>query len=102
MHGSKFLISYSSENQIDMFDSVLSKKKEQLLSIRENLHSQATQIQKLGIQSPHLYMVWFGLVWFMALRYFSYILAVSCIGGGNRSTRRKPPTCRKSLIKLIT
>ena len=102
MHGSKFLISYSSENQIDMFDSVLSKKKEQLLSIRENLHSQATQIQKLGIQSPHLYMVWFGLVWFMALRYFSYILTVSCIGGGNRSTRRKPPTCRKSLIKLIT
>jgi hypothetical protein len=34
-----------------MFDSVLSKKKEQLLSIRENLQSQATQIQKLGIQS---------------------------------------------------
>lgn len=56
MHGSKVVISYSSENQIDMFDSVLSKKKEQLLSIRENLQSQATQIQKLGIQSPHLYM----------------------------------------------
>jgi len=61
MHGSKFVISYSSENQIDMFDSVLSKKKEQLLSIRENLQTQTTQIQKLGIQSPHLYMVWFGL-----------------------------------------
>ena len=28
-------------------------------------------------------MVWFGLVWIMALRYFSYILAVSFIGGGN-------------------
>ena len=28
--------------------------------------------------------------------YFSYIVAVSLIGGGNRSTRRKPPTCRKS------
>lgn len=63
MHGSKFVISYSSENQIDMFDSVLSKKKEQLLSIRENLQSQATQIQKLGIQSPYVYMVWIGLVY---------------------------------------
>ena len=26
--------------------------------------------------------------------YFSYIMAVSFIGGGNQSTRRKPPTCR--------
>jgi hypothetical protein len=25
-----------------------------------------------------------------------YIVAVSVIGGGNRSARRKPPTCRKS------
>jgi hypothetical protein len=24
------------------------------------------------------------------------------IGGGNRSTRRKPPTCRKSLTNFIT
>jgi hypothetical protein len=29
--------------------------------------------------------------------YFSYIVAVSLIDGGNRSTQRKPPTCRKSL-----
>jgi len=28
---------------------------------------------------------------------FSYIVAVSSIGGGNLSTRIKPPTCRKSL-----
>jgi len=28
---------------------------------------------------------------------FSYIVDVSFIGGGNRSTRRKPPTCNKSL-----
>ena len=27
-------------------------------------------------------------------------MAVSCIGGGNRSTRRKPPTYRKSLTNL--
>ena len=26
-------------------------------------------------------------------------MAVSFIGGGNRSTRRKPPTCRKTLTK---
>jgi len=25
-----------------------------------------------------------------------YIVAISFIGGGNRSTRRKPPTCQKS------
>jgi hypothetical protein len=35
-------------------------------------------------------------------QYFSYILAVSFIGGGNRSTRRKPTTCRKSLTNFIT
>jgi len=35
-------------------------------------------------------------------QYFSYILAVSFIGGGNQSTRRKQPTCRKSLPNFIT
>jgi ABC-type spermidine/putrescine transport system permease subunit II len=30
-------------------------------------------------------------------QYFSYIVTVSFIGGGNRSTRRKPPTCNKSM-----
>jgi len=35
-------------------------------------------------------------------QYFSYIVAVSFIGDGNRSTRRKPPTCRKSLTIFIT
>jgi len=29
-------------------------------------------------------------------------LLVSFIGGGNRSTRRKPPTCWKSLTNFIT
>jgi hypothetical protein len=32
----------------------------------------------------------------------AYIVDVSFIGGGNRSTRRKPPTCRKSLTNFIT
>jgi hypothetical protein len=35
-------------------------------------------------------------------KYFSYIVAVSFIGGGNWSTRRKPLTYRKSLTNFIT
>ena len=35
-------------------------------------------------------------------KYFSYIVTVSFIGGGNQSTRRKPPTCHKSLANFIT
>jgi hypothetical protein len=46
-------------------------------------------------------------VWFYgALRhfqqYFSYILAASFIVGGNQSTQRKPPTCRKSLTNFVS
>jgi hypothetical protein len=33
-------------------------------------------------------------------QYFGYIVTVSLIGGGIRTTRRKPPTCRKSLKTL--
>jgi hypothetical protein len=36
------------------------------------------------------------------LKTFSYIMAVNFIGGGYRSHRKKPPTCRKSLTNLIT
>jgi hypothetical protein len=44
---------------------------------------------------------WFG---FMMLKTtFNNILwQVSFIGRGNRTTRRKPPTCRKSLTNFIT
>jgi hypothetical protein len=35
-------------------------------------------------------------------QYVSYIVAVSFIGEGNQSTRRKPLTCRKSLTNFIT
>jgi hypothetical protein len=34
---------------------------------------------------------------FNIIHYFSYIMVVRFKGGGNRSTRREPPTCRKSL-----
>ena len=33
---------------------------------------------------------------------FNYIVEVFFIGGGNRSTRRKTPTCRKSLTSFTT
>ena len=35
-------------------------------------------------------------------QYFSYIVAVSSIGGRNKSTRRKPLTCHKSLANFNT
>ena len=52
-------------------------------------------------------MTRFGLVWFIVFNaIFNNIsvisLAVSFIDGGNRSTRRKPPTCRKALTDFIT
>ena len=41
------------------------------------------------------------LVAFMVIN-ASFIVAVSFIGGGNRRTRSKPPTCYKSLTNFIT
>jgi len=35
-------------------------------------------------------------------QYFSYIVVVSFIGEGNRSTQRKPPTCCKLQTNFIT
>ena len=44
-----------------------------------------------------------GLGWLCQFQqYFSYIVAVSFIGGENRSTWRKPLTCHKSLTNFIT
>jgi hypothetical protein len=47
------------------------------------------------------------LVWFYSVerhfqQYFSYIVAVSFIGGRNQRTVRKPPACHKSLRNFIT
>ena len=43
---------------------------------------------------------WFGFRFYGVKRqfqqYFSYIVEVSFIGGGNQSIRRKQPTCRNS------
>ena len=38
----------------------------------------------------------------LASIYFSYIVEISFISGGNWNTRRKPPICRKSLTNFIT
>jgi hypothetical protein len=35
-------------------------------------------------------------------QYFSYIMPVSFISGGNWSTRRKPPACSKPSTNFIT
>ena len=45
---------------------------------------------------------WVGFIVVVFNATFGYIMAVCFIGGGNRSTRRKPPTCCKSLTKVIT
>jgi hypothetical protein len=45
---------------------------------------------------------WFDGLWCLMPLYFSYIVAVSLIGGGNRSTLRKLLTCSKSLTNFIT
>ena len=41
-------------------------------------------------------------VWRHFQQFFRYIMSVSFIGGGNQSTGRKLPTCRKSLTNFIT
>jgi hypothetical protein len=52
-------------------------------------------------------LIWIGLlvgIWCSTplSKNFSYIVAVSFITGGNQSTRRKQPTCHKTLTNLIT
>ena len=44
--------------------------------------------------------VWWCLM-LLSTIYFSYVVAVSFIGGGNRRTWRKPPTCHKPLTTFV-
>jgi len=57
-----------------------------------------------GIIYDEIYMLGIGFMVFKATfkKYFSYIVAVNVIDGGNQSTWRKPPTCRKSLPNFNT
>jgi hypothetical protein len=54
--------------------------------------------------SWHKYILFVCLMVFNATfkQYVSYIVAINFICGGNRRTRRKPPTCRKSLTNFTT
>ena len=58
------------------------------------------------ISSTHSWIVrWLGLIYGVErhfLQYFSYVVAVSFIGEGDRSTLRKLLTCRKSPTYFIT
>jgi len=54
-----------------------------------------TQCNRLGLRVK-------AIVFNHFQQYSNYIVAVSFIGGGNRSTRRKAPTCRKSMTNFIT
>jgi len=47
-----------------------------------------------------LFVILFDGVTATFQQYFSYIVAVCFIGGGNWRTQRKPQTCRKSLTNL--
>ena len=51
------------------------------------------------IQKYFSYISWWSVIYHGGQL---YIMVVSFIGGENRSTQRKPLTCRKSLTNLIT
>jgi hypothetical protein len=76
---------------------------EKMHKIRQQSISIASKAKKIGIilgtlgrqGSPKVFECHFQ-------HYFSYIMAVSFIGGGNWSTRKKQLTCRKSLTNFIT
>jgi hypothetical protein len=56
-------------------------------------------------QMPHIWCFVRLFVWWCLMplsTIFSYIVAVSFIGGRNCRIRRKQPTCRKSLTNFIT
>jgi len=57
-------------------------------------------IYKDHIITADIYCQWRVMVFNNFQQYFSYIVAVSFIGGGYRSIRRKPPTCHKSLTNF--
>jgi len=67
-------------------------------------------INKCGTLTGKLQLLGFGKIYHISVKvivfsasvfkqYFSYVMAASFIGGGNR---RKPTTCRISLTKFIT
>ena len=69
----------------------------------------ASCLERVELESPKsvpdCMLLWKNIVCYSVKRhfeqYFSYIVAVSFIDGGNRSTRKGPQTCHKSLTNSI-
>ena len=55
---------------------------------------------KLSLEQWNMFVCLLDGVYRHFRQYFSYIVAVSFIGGGNWRTQRKPSTCRKSLTNF--
>jgi len=70
-----------------------------------DIHSSLTMLNSSFywiIKCTMISVGWF-IVFNVTLNIFlNYIVVVSFIGDGNRSTWRKPPICRKSLTNFIT
>ena len=70
-----------------------------VIDVTWQIHDKHTLVDMLSLKwASHRFS--FGLVYGVLKnfqQYFSYIAVVNFIGGGNRRTRKKPPTCRKSL-----
>ena len=74
-------------------------------STHSSLHTRLTTLINGFLNQLRHKLFWrwsvLGLgLWCLTPQYFSYIVAISFICGGNRSIRRKPQTCRKSLTNF--
>ena len=88
---------------------VVSNRKSYILSKNQNKnmlqnHRYSFAIEQISIKRGQIFDSLVGVRGYNVQRhfqqYFSYIVAVSFIGGGNQSTRRKPTTRHKSLTNL--
>ena len=77
--------------------------KQTIISYLNSLNIKKTTMSDCGNPGPGLgnHKIGYGAKCHFQ-QYFSYIMAVSFIGGENRSMQRKPLTCRKSLTNFIT
>ena len=93
-----------------IMDSVLTKwmatSVNVILSLRESIVANVSNLLDMANGKKVILAISTGLVWIYSVKrhfqkYFSNIVAVIFIGGGNQRIRRKLPTCRKSLTKFI-
>jgi hypothetical protein len=72
------------------------------LMMLKSKYWQASRDNAASPRSTQKEAVWDHYVERLFQQYFSDIVAVGFIGGGNRSTKRKPLICRKSLTNITT